>query len=346
MKKAKILYNKRRKKKLTHLNINFILKFIFFAFTILILILPKNSLNNDNNNNENNKNDNNIYTYFACFVGMGREENRYVRELIEYYSKIGVEKFILGDNNRLNTEKLSDVIQDYINDGTVDIIELFGSALGQSELYQMVYEKYKSKCNWFLLFDFDEYLEVHFENGKNLNLNNFLTNEIFDKCEAILFNWVVYSDNDLIYYDNRPLNKRFTEPYFNDVDNIYVKSVVRSGLNKKSFLPNKSNHIPEKNVVICNSKGQIINNYNPYLIRPPVYDYGYLKHFTTKTTEEFCGKMLIGHPRNLSFNYEERVQIFFKHNKFSEEKLKFFEKKFNRTFNVKKSAPGFRGNNV
>ena len=199
---------------------------------------------------------------------------------------------------------------------------------------------------WFLLFDFDEYLEVHFEKGKSLALNDFLTNEIFDKCEAILFNWVMYSDNDLIYYDNRPLNKRFTQPLFKDTANIYVKSIIRSGLNKTIFLPKTSNHVPEKNVVICNSKGQIINNYNPYLIRPPVYDYGYLKHFTTKTTEEFCEKMLIGHPRNLSFNYEERVQIFFKHNKFSEEKLKFFEKKFKRTFNVKKSAPGFRGNNV
>jgi hypothetical protein len=64
----------------------------------------------------NKKKDN----YFACFSGMGKLENRYVRELIEYYLNLGVEKFILGDNNDPNTEKLSDVIQDYINDGTVD----------------------------------------------------------------------------------------------------------------------------------------------------------------------------------------------------------------------------------
>ena len=112
-------------------------------------------------------NKNNINSsYFACFVGLGREGNKYVREFIEYYLKLGVEKFILGDNNLPNTAKLSDVLQDYINDGTVDIIELFGSAFGQSALNNLTYEKYNKRCKWMLFFDFDEFLEVHFEDKK------------------------------------------------------------------------------------------------------------------------------------------------------------------------------------
>ena len=55
---------------------------------------------------------------------MGKEENKYTRELIEYYLKLGVEKFIFADNNNANTEKLSDVIQDYISKGIVDIYEI------------------------------------------------------------------------------------------------------------------------------------------------------------------------------------------------------------------------------
>ena len=282
-------------------------------------------------------NKNNINSsYFACFVGLGREGNKYVREFIEYYLKLGVEKFILGDNNIPNKEKFYDVLQDYINDGIVDIIEIFGSTSGQSELYQMAYDQYKTKCNWFLLFDFDEYLEIFFEKGKNLILKDFLTNQIFDKCETVLFNWVIYTDNDLLYYDNRPLIERFTTPNFKNRDNLYVKSIVRGGLNKTIFLPKKINHIPEKNVIICNSKGKIIDRYNPFAISPPIYDYGYLKHFTTKTAEEYCEKIIKGPPRNVGFQPEERVKLFFTHNKFSEEKIKIFEKKFNRTFNLNK----------
>ena len=334
------------------ISINYLLKFICFSLSFLFLYLIKqifqpnqsqyhqqdkqyNKTKKYHHYKPSKKINNMNYQYFSCYIGLGREENKYIREFIEYYLKLGVKKFILGDNNLPNEEKFSDVLQDYIKDGIVDIIELFGSTIGQSELYQMVYDEYKTKCNWFLLFDFDEYLEIFFEKGKNLILQDFLTNKIYDKCEAILFNWVIYTDNDLLYYDNRSLIERFTTPNFRDRDNMYVKSVVRGGLNKTIFLPNKSHHIPDKSVITCNSKGNIIQIKNPFAINPPIYDYGYLKHFTTKTAEEFCDKIIKGHPGNVGFRPERRVSLFFTHNKFSKEKLKIFEKKFNRRFKVK-----------
>ena len=274
---------------------------------------------------------------------MGRQENRYVRELIEYYSKLGVEKFILGDNNLPNTENFSDVIQDYINSGKVDIIPLFGSLSGQSELYNVTYEKYKTKCEWFLLFDFDEFLEVHFEPNKSLTLPEFLSNEIFNKCESIQFNWLVYTDNDLLYYDKRPVNERFTVPYYKWPANSYVKSIVRGNLNKTIFLPKKSNHVPERGVINCDSMGRIIENYNPYSLFPPVFDYGYLKHFSTKSTEEYCYKISKGHPRGVILNKDIRVKKYFNINFFSEEKLKVFEKFFKKSFDPV-DRDNFRGN--
>ena len=64
--------------------------------------------------------------YFCCFCAVGRKENRYSRELISYYMSIGVDKFVFIDNNLPDTEKFSDVLQDYIKNGTVDIIEMIG----------------------------------------------------------------------------------------------------------------------------------------------------------------------------------------------------------------------------
>jgi hypothetical protein len=61
---------------------------------------------------------------------LGKKENLYSRQLISYYLNLGVEKFVFGDNNDPNTEKLSDVLQDYINNGTVDIIDIIGSSIG------------------------------------------------------------------------------------------------------------------------------------------------------------------------------------------------------------------------
>jgi hypothetical protein len=70
-----------------------------------------------------------------------------VRELVEYYLKLGVEKFILGDNNLPNTEKLSDVLQDYINDGTVDMINHIGENFKGNIYNEEMYQKYKNRCD-------------------------------------------------------------------------------------------------------------------------------------------------------------------------------------------------------
>ena len=284
------------------------------------------------------------FDYFACFVAMGRQENKYARELVDYYFKLGVEKFILGDNNLPNTEKLSDVLQDYISKGIVDIFEIFGSSMGQAELYNITYKTYKNKCNWFLFFDFDEFLEIYFQKGKKLALNEFLTNSIFNKCESILFNWLTYSDNNLLHYDKRGVLERFTEPYFISKANIYVKCLVRGGLNKTVFIAKNSNHVPERGVTICDSKGNIRPTYNPFTISPPIYDYGFIKHFSSKTAEEYCDKITRGHPTNVHLIPEERVKLFFKDNKFSKEKLNIFEKKFNKSFNPIANRESFRGN--
>ena len=146
----------------------------------------------------------------------------------------------------------------------------------------------------------------------------------------------MYTDNNLVHYDNRPLNERFTEPAFGFGPNIYVKSMVRGNLNKTVFIGgfSYSNHVPLKDLKICDSMGRIIENYNPLTLSPPVLDYGYIKHFSDKTAEEYCTKIIKGQTGKRPFDVNDRINKFFELNKFSEEKLKIFEQKFNRKFNV------------
>ena len=336
---------KKRKNTFNIFSKNFLLKvllpiliLLYLFFIIFLISKRKRNSSKKNNNIINNNNSNNTiynsdsFEYFACFCALARQENIYAKELIEFYSNLGVEKFIFGDNNLPNSEKLADVLQDYISKGTVDIIDVFGSTIGLSEFYQIIYEKYKTRCGWFLYFDFDEYLEIFFKKNEKITLKEFLSNEIFANCESILFNWLVYTDNDLVFYDNRTLIERFTTPNNGDRDNRIVKSVVRGNLSKIAFYPNTSNHVPSSNLSICNSKGNKITRYNPFTVFPIVYDYGYLKHFTTKTAEEFCIKMKRGRTRGKQYDIDERVKLFFGHNKYSEEKMKVFETTFNKSF--------------
>ena len=276
----------------------------------------------------------NDYQYFCCFCAMGKKENLYSRELISYYKSLGVEKFVFGDNNDPNTEKLSDVLQDYINDGTVDILEIYGSTIGQGEFYGIMYEKYKKRCKWLTFFDFDEYLVMHFNKEKNLTLNEFLNNSIYDKCDAIEINWLMHGDNNLVYYDNRTLVERFTKPNFNNYGNRFVKSIIRGNINQVVFKPGATHHQPSLDLKLCDSMGKPASYY-PDCIIPPQFDYAYLMHFNTKTAEEYVNKLLRGHPSGFHFDneiVEKKIDSFFNDNEFSLEKLKIFEEKFNRTF--------------
>ena len=172
IKKFRII-SKNKKKNTFDININFLIKLLIPILLILLItfiilqakIRKQKSAKKIIHENNINKISNQKNNYFACFVTLGRQENKYIKELIEYYIKLGVEKFIFADNNIPNTEKLSDVVQDYISNGTVEIIELFGSDFGLAEFYNITYERYKAKCNWFVFFDFDEYLEIFFEKG-------------------------------------------------------------------------------------------------------------------------------------------------------------------------------------
>ena len=268
---------------------------------------------------------------FFCFCGSARHENIYTRELISYYLSIGTGKFIFGDNNDLESEKLSDVTQDYIKNGTVDIINIRGQKIDQSDFYRNVYEMYKNKCNWISFFDFDEYLLMHLDGKKNNSVQEFLSNEKYSKCESISINWLFMPDNDLVYYDKRPSIERFTKPNYKEWANLFVKSIVRGGLNKTIFKRKKSEHVPDKNLVICNSNGEI-KKYNPYGVSPPLYKNAVLMHFNTRTAEEYVNKISRGFLRGGEQKIKKRIKDFFYRNKFTEEKLRLFETRLNMTF--------------
>ena len=238
-------------------------------------------------------------------------ENRYTRELISYYQSIGVDKFVIADNNLPNTEKFTDVVQDYIDNGTVDYIDVIGQLENYEFYYEMIYQKYKNKCEWVMFFDFDEYLVMLSEEGKKIGLKEYLSNKKFDKCEAIEFNWLMYGDNDLVYYDNRTSIERFTKPNYENIYNKFVKSMIRGGLNKTAFYPKQSIHKPDKNISTCKPDGEMPTTFSFDTLIPPEFKYGYLIHFNTRTAEEYVGKIKRGYAGNRYEQFDERVDLFF-----------------------------------
>ena len=55
-------------------------------------------------------------------------------------------------------------------------------------------------------------------------------------------------------------------------------------------------------------------------------------HYTTKTAEEFIKKVKRERRINILYNITKRLKKFFNINKYSDQKLKMFERDFNTTF--------------
>jgi len=143
----------------------------------------------------------------------------------------------------------------------------------------------------------------------------------------IFFNWILYNDNDQVNYENRSLLERFTKPTMNYNQG---KSFVRGNFNNL-IIP--STHIPGINIYnFCNSNGGIIYPSDFFGNKFEKDPKAFIKHFYTKTAEEFCNKINKGHAhfhRNHS-SYKSsikfRINLFFSLNKKTKEKVNILEK--------------------
>lgn len=303
--------------------INLNIDFFFFPFfkliNILLILLGMICMNSPDEKNVN---------IAICLIS--KQENRYIKEFVDYYKKLNVNKIFLYDNNDINGEHFENILSNYTKLNYVEIYNYRGKYKPQFQAYNHCYINNNKDFKWIAFFDTDEYLHINLDT----DINKFLALPRFKKCSSILINWRYYGDNDNIYYDPRPLQERFTKPfYFNYINKMdqYLycagKTIVRSGLNLTW------QHFPHisKNKPVCRPNGRILRNY----LSPPQYSTAYIKHFATKSTEEFIERVMRGTVNSnetSEFYIMYRIKYYyFLFNKFNNEKKIMFEKKFNIT---------------
>lgn len=270
----------------------------------------------------------------VCLCTIGKKENVYAYEFVEHYKKIGYDKIFIYDNNNIDDEKFEDVLKKQISNNFVQIINYRGyrgkRQSPQSDAFIDCYEKNKNKYDWLSFFDFDEFLELN----KNRNIKEFLNDKKFKKCANIKINWLMFSDNDLLYYENISLQKRFTKPLYNDSANTIIKSTVRGNLRFNYWRYMNNPHSSSNYLTACNSMGNITEP-TTFYSSPFNHEYSYLKHYPTKTIEEYCNKIKRGRADLLiklnNKTLENYFNYFFERNKKTVNKINYFKKYFNFT---------------
>lgn len=265
-----------------------------------------------------------------CVCSIGKNENLYVKEFVEHYKSLGIDKIFIYDNNDIQGESFETFLEDYMKNNFVEVIDVRGLSSIQIPIYNYCYHKNRYDYDWIGFLDMDEFLYIE----NNENAKDYFYNNRFDKCEIIIFNWLMYNDNDLIKYDNRSLKVRFPNPKSRFSN---VKSFVR-GYNDKLIIP--TTHVAGINIYnFCNSNGERIylNDFFSYNFKNN--SKAYIKHYYTKTAEEFCKKIIRGNAyyhRNSSgymTSVHQKLSFFFKLNNVTEEKVKILENCLNMKLN-------------
>lgn len=239
--------------------------------------------------------------FAVCAIG--RMENRYAKEFVAHYESLGFTKLYLYDNNHGKEERFEDVLGDEIARGLVEVVNWRDREDCQKDAYADCYRQHGDEVAWMAFFDFDEFLIL--PDGEDI----YTFMQRYRGFDCLFVNWMVMDDNDLIRYEDKPQMERFTRPMpvdkhvsYNRPENDHVKCIVRGRLGAIEF---KNPHRPKTVMRCCNTRGEACrqNTFHPY-----DFSVAYIKHFTTRTIEEWLNnKVVRGYPNGATEDLREKA---------------------------------------
>lgn len=221
----------------------------------------------------------------TVLCGIVKNEQRFIREWVEHYLRIGFSRLYIYEDYGSDTHK--EQIQDYIDKGKVELVNLeetgFVRRFGRGTVTQsMLYNKFLKLCragaiqaDWVGFFDVDEFMM--FEAGWNLQR----LEEAFKEYGGILLAWKLYGANGHI--------KR---PEGNVVDNYTSHLSEGSTLdgnpkwNVKSFV-----NIKNCSTMPCihRFEGCVATNYSEE--ETLCFEKAWLNHYYSKSWEDYCDRI-------------------------------------------------------
>jgi len=292
-------------------NYSFTKVFIYFFFQdLLLLTIYKKIINNNFNEIK------------VCLCTVGKYENNYIIEFVEHYFKYNVDKIFLYDNNDINGERFEKILDKYIKINYVEIINNRGQKGIQRRIFTNCYKRNYNNYDWLIFYDLDEFINLK---GFS-NIKDFLKQKKFHECESIYLNWIIHTDNNLLYYDNRTLFKRFPEKYTNKKF-CRGKTILKGHLERQINF--HSTHTPNSKIVRCNGFGKKMEASYGIDCKIPDFKFYFIDHFFSKSTEEFIykikkGDCIFGDSIN---NMRSRINFYFRINKKTLEKINLIKQR-------------------
>ena len=168
------------------------------------------------------------FSYELCIVSLFKDEGPYLREWVKYHQLIGVDHFWLYNDG--STDNWREVLQDYLDDGIVEVFDRPYSSEGKSLISkQLVVFKDGLKkaqdvdADWVALIDLDEFLVPM----RELSVVECL-NKHFSDVSAVYISWLNFGTSHLWLEEGVPILFQLTDCAERlHPENAIGKSIVR-----------------------------------------------------------------------------------------------------------------------
>ena len=237
----------------------------------------------------------------VCILTIIKDEQEYIKDFVKYHLNMGIDHifFIEDYGSMSHLPQINSFSNKNVSLLSIDNIikeenkEKIDYCLKNNSSYQgfvlkngLDFIKENTNYDWCFIIDIDEYVTI----GKNNELNLKETLNIFSDYEALVLSWMNFGANGNVYkpnYNEKTIPEIYTE-------NISFQKCDRAGGNLKTVYNLKkcndktffTQHVPRFSSKWCDTN--FIKNKNK-----TVYDKLYLRHYITKSWEEYVWKISV-----------------------------------------------------
>lgn len=231
--------------------------------------------------------------YYTAVVLLIKNENRYLKEWLDWHLSIGFQHIYIYDNGDI--DHVQDIIDLYDEDirARITVVDWTGHHTHiQQDAYNHFMLNYKQDVRWGMFIDSDEFLR--FTDGVTTDVNDFLRG--YEDYTEVWGYEVEYDANGQEKYEDKPVRERFTRQT-DAREGFYWKNFIQAN-RIDSFLMHYAYYDPQKHLLFKNEQ----SNQDLFVI----------DHYYTKSWEEWQWK--IKDRGGADPNYHKALREFFYYN--------------------------------
>lgn len=235
--------------------------------------------------------------HYLALCAIVKDETPYLKEWIEYHVLVGVERFIIYDND--SAEPVEQTLADYLFDDFITVVKVSGKEK-QVPCYTHCLENFGHRFRWIGFLDLDEFA-VPKDTG---DLRLLLTD--YEDYGGLGVNWATFGSSGRLTRPPGLVTENYTLRMEHDYgDNTHIKSFVRpdraeKGFNAHSFIYKpgyfcvNENHVP------------VSQGHSPHSVKRVQ-----INHYFTRSQQDYCFKLERGRADITAEAHRHRMDAFY-----------------------------------